>query len=733
MCDQQGVFLECSIAGKNGFIGAGLYCGAAVIKPEKCQFSTVAVDDAQVADNACQQLWFAAFFQVGQRGLHETAHFVGAGIEQVAGEVETQCGFFLLQTFTEIPWCGLCQSGFLCAAAMSVIGQVEQSNLMGVGLLGQGIVESQIDACQQGGAIEMQTVECASLDQRLYRAFVEFAAIDACTKIKQAGKRTVFLTRGHNRGNCAFACTLDGAQAVADDAVADRLKAVLAAVDVGRFELHAHSNGILMQHLELVGVVEFHGHVGAEELGGKVCFQPGGLVGQQRIGCGMRFVEAVTGELLHQVENFARLTGADALLRGAGAEQVPVLRHFFGFFLAHGAAQQIGAAQRISPDDLGCQHDLFLVDHDAVGFAQNAFEEGVRISHVLAAVFACHEARDIFHRAGPVHRVERNQVFKARGQRLAQHALHAAAFKLEYGFGLAVLKQLVGGLVVKRHVVEREVFLSLVARPDEVAGQFHDGERGQTQKVELHQAGSFHVVLVELAHGRVAARLLVQRAKVGELARRDQHATGVHADVAGQAFELLRQFDQRAHFVVVGDAFGQQGLGGDGVFFLVLCRQVGGRILQGYGFTRLVGHQLADAVAKTVGQVEYAAHVANGSACCHSAEGDDLADRFPAVFLLDVFDHAVAVALAEVDVKVGHAHPIGIQKTFEQQAVGQRVQIGDFQRIGHQRPRTRTAPWAYGAAVILGPVDEIGHDKKVAREAHLDDGFNFKLQAFQVP
>ncbi len=168
-------------------------------------------------------------------------------------------------------------------------------------------------------------------------------------------------------------------------------------------------------------------------------------------------------------------------------------------------------------------------------------------------------------------------------------------------------------------------------------------------------------------------------------------------------------------------------------FFLVLCRQVGGWILQGYGFTRLVGHQLADAVAKAVGQIEYTAHVADGCACSHSAEGDDLADRFPAVFLLDVFDYAVTIALAEIDVKVGHAHPIGIQKAFEQQAVGQRIQIGDFQRIGHQRPRARTAPRAYGAAVVLGPVDEIGHDEEVAREAHLDDGFNFKLQAFQVP
>jgi hypothetical protein len=85
-----------------------------------------------------------------------------------------------------------------------------------------------------------------------------------------------------------------------------------------------------------------------------------------------------------------------------------------------------------------------------------------------------------------------------------------------------------------------EVFLPLVALLDEFAGNFQNGQRGQAQKVELHQADGLHIVLVKLAHRRLAARLLVQRAKIGQLARRNQHATGVHADVARHALELLR-------------------------------------------------------------------------------------------------------------------------------------------------------------------------------------------------
>ena len=82
--------------------------------------------------------------------------------------------------------------------------------------------------------------------------------------------------------------------------------------------------------------------------------------------------------------------------------------------------------------------------------------------------------------------------------------------------------------------------------------QFDDGQVAQAEKVELDQADGFHVVLVELGHRHcLGAGGHVQRAEVGQLARRDQHAAGVHADVAGHAFELARQLEQLAHFLLV--------------------------------------------------------------------------------------------------------------------------------------------------------------------------------------
>ncbi len=402
--------------------------------------------------------------------------------------------------------------------------------------------------------------------------------------------------------------------------------------------------------------------------------EPARVVRQQRVRGGVRLVEAVARELLHQVEYLVGLVLRNAVgLERARAEFFAVLGHLLELFLAHGAAQQVGAAKRVAAQDLRGLHHLLLVDHDPVGLGEHFGHGRVRVLHLFAAVLARHKARNQVHRARPVQRVERNQVFKARGPCVLQHALHAAAFKLEHRFRLALGKQLVGFAVVQPDVLVREVLLPLVALDDELFGNLENGERGQAQKVELHEADGLHVVLVVLAHGRVAAGLLVQRAKIGELAGRNQHAARVHADVAGHALELLRKLHQHAHFFFLLDTGRKLRLHLDGVIVLVALHLRLGRVLDGDRLARLVRNELADAVAEHVAHVQHAAHVANGGACGHGSEGGDLAHGLAAVFGLHVVDHPVAVALAEVDVEVGHRNALGVQEPFEQQLVFERI------------------------------------------------------------
>ena len=101
------------------------------------------------------------------------------------------------------------------------------------------------------------------------------------------------------------------------------------------------------------------------------------------------------------------------------------------------------------------------------------------------------------------------------------------------------------------------MLLARVPRDDKVLGNLQNRQRSQPQKVKLHQANRFHIVFVKLADSRVAAGLLVQRAKVGEFARRNQHAAGMHANVARQAFELAGQFQQGLDVVFFGFALSE--------------------------------------------------------------------------------------------------------------------------------------------------------------------------------
>ena len=109
----------------------------------------------------------------------------------------------------------------------------------------------------------------------------------------------------------------------------------------------------------------------------------GGLVGDQRVGRGVALVEAVFGEALQHVEDRVGLRALDAALGRALDEVRALLLHLLADLLAHGAAQQIGLAERIAGQNLRRLHHLFLVDDDAEGLAQDRLELGMDVVRLL--------------------------------------------------------------------------------------------------------------------------------------------------------------------------------------------------------------------------------------------------------------------------------------------------------------------------------------------------------------
>ena len=202
-----------------------------------------------------------------------------------------------------------------------------------------GKVKGAVNAGHQTGAVQIEVVKCARFDQCLHAALVHTGAVDAHTKVKQTAEVATSVACGHDGLDGLLAGAAHRPQAITDHGVGDRLKTMTTAVDVRRLKGQTHLDGVFKKYLELVGVVHLHRHVGAEKLHRVVHLEPGRVVGQQRIGRGMRLVKAVSRKALHQVENFIRFGLSDAVFGRTVGKNLAVLRHLFGFFLAHGTAQ----------------------------------------------------------------------------------------------------------------------------------------------------------------------------------------------------------------------------------------------------------------------------------------------------------------------------------------------------------------------------------------------------------
>ncbi len=219
-----------------------------------------------------------------------------------------------------------------------------------------------------------------------------------------------------------------GRQGIADrgDALVQQLDPEIGAraVHVRRQQGDLEPAQLLAELVQLVGIAQVVGHGGGHELDGMVGLEVGGLDRDQGVGRGVTLVEAVAGELVDLLEDLRCLGLRHAARRGALDEVLALGLHLGLDLLAHGPAQQIGAAQAVAGQFLGDLHDLFLIDHDAEGLLQDAFEGRIEVVRRLA-VLAGDVAGDIVHRAGAVERHHGDDVLEAIGLQAAQHVAHS--------------------------------------------------------------------------------------------------------------------------------------------------------------------------------------------------------------------------------------------------------------------------------------------------------------------
>ncbi len=367
----------------------------------------------------------------------------------------------------------------------------------------------------------------------------------------------------------------------------------------------------------------------------------------------MRLVEAVAGELLHEVKEVARrFLALKPRSRAPGHEALALLGHLLELLLAHGAAEEVGFAERVTGDEVGDLHHLFLVDDDAVGLRKDGLELIELVDDFAAAVLAFNEVVDhaALNGAGAVEGVERAEVFNALRLIAAKDIAHARRFKLEDAAGEAVGEDVVGLLVVERQVVKDEVRVAVCLISLMQSSMMVSVVR---PRKSILRSASFS--RPTMSYWVTTSSLFFDSGtRFGEGLGADDDAGGVHGAVARHAFETDGDVED---FLDAG----------------ILTLQVleAGFLFEG-GLeldVQLIGDELGDLLDVADLHVEDAADVFDGGLGAESAEGDDLGDVVAAVFLGDVVDGLAAAARAEIDVDVGHADALGVEEALKEQAV----------------------------------------------------------------
>lgn len=318
--------------------------------------------------------------------------------------------------------------------------------------------EDRLGGREDTRTIRIDRIERPRRRQRFKLPLVEQARVDATGKLVQRVERPILVALGNELLHRALAHALQRGKRIAYcQAVLGALdrEFSLAAVDVRRQAGDAHAPHVISEDAKLVSQRHVETHRGGVEFLGIMRLQPRRLIGEQGVSGGVRLVEAVSGELVDQVEQLVGLAGRDLVDRKAALDEPGALRvHLSLDLLAHRAAQKVGLAQAVASQDLRRLHHLFLIDEDPVGFGQYPCEQGMRIGDLLAPVLARAEARDIVHRAGAVERDERDDVAEIRRAHRCQRASHALRFELEHADRVALLEQLVDALIIPFERIE---------------------------------------------------------------------------------------------------------------------------------------------------------------------------------------------------------------------------------------------------------------------------------------
>ena len=318
------------------------------------------------------------------------------------------------------------------------------------------------------------------------------------------------------------------------------------------------------------------------------------------------------------------------------------------------------------------------------------------------------------HRAGTVEGDDGGDVLEVVRFHQPQQGTHGTTVELEDTEGVSSREQVVRRAIVERQVLQVE-FLPTV-HPDVVERVRDDREVAKPEEVHLDEAERLARRIVELGDDLAVLLAAHDRDDVQQRLAGHDHAGSMHAPLPLQAFQAQRavedglrvgiRVDERAELARLLEAR------------MSGVEHAGQRHVLAHDGGR---HRLGQPLPHAEREAEHATGILERLLRFDRAVGDDLGDAFGAVLGGDIVDHLAAATIVEVDVEVGHGHTVGVEEALEDQPVLERVEVGDAHGVRHHGARSRSATGPDTDAVVLRPVDEVGDDEEVPREAHLQD------------
>ena len=322
-------------------------------------------------------------------------------------------------------------------------------------------------------------------------------------------------------------------------------------------------------------------------------------------------------------------------------------------------------------------------------------------------------------RAGAVKRQGGRYVLEFRGPQFRQKILHSLGFNLEYPHGRAFAKKGVDLGVVKGDSVKVEfLFIFCLVFPYVLNRLVQYGKGLQAEEVEFHVAELLYGVHVELGHDLVFASP-VKRDVVGKRLVRYHHARRVGGGMAHHVLKRPRELHRFGKLLVLGKPL---------PYLLYLAYG----LLYAEHLSPERGDHFREPVDFRVRKPQNPSHVLYHGFRGHGSEGADLGHLVRPVFLRDVPYYLVAVLPAEIDVYVGHAHPLGVKEPLENKVVPYGVDGRYAEGVGDQAPGGASPPRSHRDIVFLGVEYEVGHHEEVRGKSHLADGVKLRAKPLAV-